>query len=108
MRALEQMLVNRIYEMPYELSIFRYNDSELLMVFKNEDAKHVKDFAENIRRNIASSEFVFTNNKSVKITISVCVSEKTRKDLNASEVTDRAHNALQKRYHLNGNVVTIA
>ncbi|MBP5216145.1 MAG: hypothetical protein J6039_06310 [Alphaproteobacteria bacterium] len=108
MKTLEQMLINRIYAMPYDLSIFRYNETELLMVFKNEDAKHSKEFAENIRHNIASSEFVFSNNKSVKITISGCVSEKTRKDLNASEVTDRAHSALQKNNRFHGNIIMVA
>jgi len=101
-------VVNRILEMPYELSIYRYNESELIMVFKNEDARHVKEFADNIRRQIAAAEFVFASHKSVKITISVCVSEKTRKDLDASEVTERTHNALQKNYRFNCNIVTVA
>ena len=78
------------------------------MVFKNEDARHVKEFAENIRRKVAATEFVFASHKSIKITISVCVSEKTRKDLNASEVTERTHNALQKNYRFNCNIVTVA
>lgn len=107
-RILDQMVVNRILEMPYELSIYRYNESELIMVFKNEDARHVKEFADNIRRQIAAAEFVFASHKSVKITISVCVSEKTRKDLDASEVTERTHNALQKNYRFNCNIVTVA
>ena len=46
--------------------------------------------------------------KSIKITISVCISEKTRKDLDANEVTERTHNALQKNYRFNCNIVTIA
>jgi GGDEF domain-containing protein len=107
-KALEQMLVNRILELPYELTLYRYNDNELIMVFKNEDAKHVKEFADNIRHTIAASEFVFTDRKNVKITISVCVSEKTRKDLNAAEVTERAHNALNKSHHFNCNITTVA
>ena len=105
-RVLDQMVVNKILEMPYNLSIYRYNESELIMVFKNEDARHVKEFADNIRRGIAASEFVFASRKSVKITISICVSEKTRKDLDASEVTERTHNALQKNYRFNCNITT--
>ena len=104
--VLEQMMVNRIRELPYELSLYRYNEEELIMVFKNEDAKHVKEFADNIRRNIAAAEFVFADMKSLKITISVCVSEKTRKDLDANEVTERTHNALQKNYRFNCNITT--
>lgn len=106
--VLDQMVVNLILEQPYNLSLYRYNETELLMVFKNEDARHVKEFAENIRRKVAATEFVFASHKSIKITISVCVSEKTRKDLNASEVTERTHNALQKNYRFNCNIVTVA
>lgn len=107
-RVLDQMVVNLILEQPYNLSLYRYNDTELLMVFKNEDARHVKEFADDIRRKVASTEFVFASHKSIKITISVCVSEKTRKDLNASEVTERTHNALQKNYRFNCNITTVA
>lgn len=105
-QVLDQMVVNRILEMPYDFSIYRYNESELIMVFKNEDAKHVKEFADNIRRSVASAEFIFASRKSVKITISVCVSEKTRKDLDAAEVTERTHNALQKNHRFNCNITT--
>ena len=107
-RVLDQMVVNKILEQPYALNLYRYNEDELIMVFKNEDAKHVKEFADNIRRAIATTEFVFASRKSIKITISVCVSEKTRKDLNADEVTERTHNALQKNYRFNCNITTIA
>ena len=106
--SLEQMVINKIRELPYELTFYRYNDAELIMVFKNEDARHTYEFAENIRRTIASLEFIFTSRKSLKITISICISEKTRKDLNASEVTDRAHNALHKNYRFNCNITTKA
>ncbi len=106
-RILDQMVVNRILDMPYKFSIYRYNESELIMVFKNEDARHVKEFADNIRRHIAASEFIFASRKSVKITISVCVSEKTRKDLDAAEVTERTHNALHKNYRFNCNIISV-
>lgn len=108
LNILEQMIVNRIVNLSYDLSLYRYSEEELIMVFKNEDAKHTKEFADNIRRNIAGAEFVFASQKSLKITISICVSEKTRKDLDANEVTTRAHNALQKNYRFNCNITTIA
>lgn len=107
-RNLEQLIVNKIRELPYNLTFYRYNDAELIMVFKNEDARHTFEFAENIRRTIAASEFIFTSGKSLKLTISICVSEKTRKDLYASEVTERAHNALHKNYRFNCNITTKA
>lgn len=108
LQILEQMIIDKIKTLPYELTLYRYNAAELIMMFKNEDAKHVREFADNIRRTIAASEFILSGKKSLKITISVCVSEKTRKDLNASEVTERAHNALQKSYRFNYNITTVA
>lgn len=109
MRELEQMLVNRIIEFPYNISVYRYAQTpELIMVFQNEDAKHVMEYAENVRHVIAASEFIFSNGKSIKITISVSVSEKTRLDLNATSVTSRAHISLQKAYRFNCNIVTKA
>ena len=108
-QELEQMLVKRICEFPYNIIIYRYlAASELIMVFQNEDAKHTMEYAENIRHVIAASDFVFTNGKKLKITISISVSEKTRLDLNATDVTARAHNSLQKAYRFNCNIVTKA
>ena len=109
MQELEQMLVKRICEFPYGITIYRYIvPSELIMVFQNEDAKHTMEYAENIRHVIAAADFVFTNGKNLKITISISVSEKTRLDLNATDVTARAHNSLQKAYRFNCNIVTKA
>ena len=108
LEALEQMVINKIRELSYEPIFYRYNDAELIMVFKNEDAKHTHEYAENIRRAVAASEFILASGKNLKITISASVSEKTRKDLNASEVTERAHNALHKNHRFNCNITTIA
>lgn len=109
MQELEQMLVNRIREFSYDVTVYRYQvPSELIMVFKNEDAKHTMEYVDNIRHVVAASEFIFTNGKNIKITISASVSEKTRLDLNATSVTTRAHDALQKAYRFNCNIVTKA
>ena len=108
MKSLEQMIINTTLAMPYELTIYRYNSDELIMVFKNENAKHVKEFADNIRRNIAASEFILSDGKNLKITVSICVSEKTRKDRDAAEVIDRAHETLQKSRNFNTNIITVA
>jgi GGDEF domain-containing protein len=107
-QVLEQMLVNKICEFSPEVELFRYNENELMMVFKNEDAKHALEYCENIRRTIAASEFIFTSGKTLKITISICVSERTRKYIDADVVAERGHNGLQKGYHFNSNIATIA
>lgn len=103
-KILEQMIVDHIKEFPYEIEIFRHERNELILVFKNETAKHVMDYAEEIRRTLAGAEFIFQDKDSTKITVSICVSEKTRKDLNAAEVINRAHNTLQKASALNCNI----
>ena len=103
------MLVSHILKQPYNIEMYRYAaPNELIMVFKNEDAKHTMEYVDNIRHTIAASEFILSNGKNLKITISASVSEKTRLDLNATSVTTRAHNALQKAYRFNCNIVTKA
>ena len=62
------------------------------------------DYVEDIRRTLAGAEFIFYDKDSLKITVSICVSEKTRKDLNANEVISRAHIILQKANALNCNI----
>ncbi len=104
LKGLEQAIVDKIKEFPYEIEIFRHKQNELILVFKNETAKHVIDYADEIRRSIAGTEFVFYNKETLKITVSICVSEKTRKDLDAAEVINRAHITLQKANALNNNI----
>ena len=62
-KILEQMIVNRIQDFPYEIEIFRHEANELILVFKNETAKHVMDYAEEIRRTLAGSEFIFQDKR---------------------------------------------
>ena len=103
-KVLEQLIVDKIKEFPYEIEVFRHEKNELILLFKNETAKQVMDYAEEIRRSFAGAEFIFADNDSLKISVSICVSEKTRKDLNAAEVINRAHNTLQKANALNSNI----
>ena len=103
-KVLEQMIIDRIKEFPYETEVFRHERNEWILVFKNETAKQVMDYAEDIRRTFAGSEFIFSDSETLKLTVSICVSEKTRKDLNAAEVINRAHNTLQKANALNSNI----
>lgn len=104
LKSLEQLIVDRVKEFPYEIEVFRHKKNELILVFKNETAKQVMEYAEEIRRTFAGTEFIFADKESLKISVSICVSEKTRKDLNAAEVINRAHNTLQKANALNSNI----
>lgn len=107
--VLEQMLIDKMLdEAPDDTEIYRYKGDEFLMVFKNEDAKHAYEYCDNIRRAVAAAEFIFNFQKSIKVTISICVSEKTRKYIEANIVAERGHNGLQKGGRFNYNIVTMA
>lgn len=109
MQILEQMLINKMFdEAPDETEFYRYKDDKFLIVFKNEDAKHTYEYCDNIRRAVATAEFIFASKQTVKITISICVSEKTRKYIDAYIVAERGYDGLQKGGRFNNNIVTTA
>lgn len=104
-----QMLANRLSELEPENPLYRYSADEFILVFKNDNLKQSYDKLEAIRKEIASSEFMFSSRqKGIKITISGCVSEKKRSDSNATEVLVRARKALQKAYQFTQNLISKA
>ena len=107
LQTLEQMIVQKIREFPEEYDVYRYNHEEYIIIFNNQNNKQARDNAENIRRTIAAAEFVFTSGKSIKITVSVAIAEKTRKYMEGAIVAERAHEGLQKSHKFNSNIVTI-
>lgn len=106
---LVRMIVMRIAEDEDENNIYRYNEDELIIVFKNEGKKDIAERTEQIRRSIASAEFMISKRKkAVKITVSTCISEKKRSDANSLEVVYRTRKALQKANEFSHNVSTSA
>ena len=104
-----QMLVMRLTELEPENPIYRYSANEFIIVFKNDNLKQSFEKRDNIRREIAASEFMFSQQrKGLKITISGCVSEKKRSDANSSEVLYRAYHTLQKTYQFTQNLISKA
>ena len=104
-----QMLVMRLTELEPENPIYRYSADEFIIVFKNDNLKQSFEKLDNIRREIAASEFMFSQQrKGLKITISGCVSEKKRSDANSSEVLARAYHTLQKTYQFTQNLISKA
>lgn len=104
-----QMLANRLSEMEPENPLYRYSADEFILIFKNDNLKQSYEKLEAIRKEIASSEFMFNRQKKgLKITISGCVSEKKRSDSNATEVLVRARKALQKAYQFTQNLISKA
>jgi diguanylate cyclase (GGDEF)-like protein len=104
-----KMLANRLKELEAENPIYSYNIGEFIIIFKNDNLKQSFEKLDNIRREIASSEFMISNKqKGIKITISGCISEKKRSDNNATEVLVRARKALQKSYQFTQNLISKA
>lgn len=104
-----KMLATRISELEPENPLYRYSTDEFILVFKNDNLKQSFEKLDNIRREIATSEFMFSRKtKGIKLTISGCVSEKKRSDSNATEVLFRARRTLQKTYQFTQNLISKA
>lgn len=103
------MISRRIVAAETEAVIYRYGDDELVLIFKNEDKNAAYEQMEQIRRAVASAEFMLSKSKKpVKLTISGSVSEKKRSDANALEVLSRTRKALQKTSAFSFNVTSKA
>ena len=103
------MISRRIVAAETEAVIYRYGDDELVLIFKNEDKNAAYEQMEQIRRAVASAEFMLgKRQKGLKLTVSCCVSEKKRSDDNSIEVLIRTRKALQKAYQFTQNVTSKA
>ena len=60
--------------------------------------------AEEVRRILAKSVFVFNENNHLQLTVSQCVSEKKRSDADAAAVLVRAEENLQKACRFTRNI----
>ncbi len=105
---LVKMLVSKIKEASMGADIYRYNDDEFILIFKNEDKKQCFEYLETIRRNIAGSEFVLGSKQVVKLTISAGVSEKKRSDADVEPVLMRTREAVQRTYKFTQNMTSKA
>lgn len=104
---LTQMIANLIGELQEKENVYRYNEDEFVIVFKNETKNESYVHMEEIRRKVASSNFALRwRKKPIKITVSGSISEKKRSDATAYEVLKRAHKVLQKTYKFTQNVTT--
>ena len=108
LNLLLKMLIGKVKESSMGAEIYRYNEDEFVLIFYNEDKKKSFEYLENIRRSIASSEFVINSKQSVRMTISSGVSEKKRSDADADAVLLRAREAFQKTYKFTQNVTSMA
>lgn len=106
---LTKMIVHKIQEADTAADIYRYNDDEFVLIFKNENKKQGREYLETIRRAVAGSEFML-GRKAIKevITISAGVSEKKRSDADAEVVLTRTREKVQKAYSFTQNITSEA
>ena len=103
------MITLRLLETETEAQIYRYAEDEFVIIFRGEDKNTAFEQMEEMRRSIASAEFMLRGyKKPIKLTVSGSVSEKKRSDANAVEVLVRADKALQKAYRFTQNITSKA
>lgn len=104
MILLKKMFINRIKKVNADVLIYNYHCDSLILVFANEKALDSFEKAENIRRALVKSIFVFNENNHLQLTVSQCISEKKRSDLDAAAVLNRAEESLQKACKFTRNI----
>ena len=101
------MISERINNAGTDAVIYRYNDDELVTIFKNEGKNAAFEQMEQIRRAVASADFhLRKHKKAIKLTVSGCISEKKRSDANILEVLNRTRKALQKTSSFSCNITS--
>ena len=101
---LKKMFINRIIKNNPNVKIYNYQKDSLIMTFMNVNVNECFDIAEEIRRSIAKSIFIFNENNHLQLTVSQSVSEKKRSDTDAYTVLQRAENSLHKACKFTGNI----
>lgn len=104
MLLLKKMFVNQIKKINHDVLIYNYKKDALILVFPGETSLASFEKAENIRRMLVKSIFVFNENNHLQLTVSQCISEKKRSDLNAIAVLERAEENLQKACRFTRNI----
>ena len=91
-----------------DVKIYNYQSDALILVFANINTKACFEKAEEIRRAIATSIFIFNEGNHLQLTVSQCVSETRRSDENALTVISRAETSLQKACKFTRNITVKA
>ena len=104
-----RMISNRINQTNTDAHIYRYSEDELILIFKNINKTNALEQTEQIRRAVASADFMLPRHKkAIKLTISGCISEKKRSDAGILEVINRARENLQKATTFSCNIISQA
>ena len=99
-----KMILIKLQSLEPDAEIYRLSRSEFCLVFFNSDVRQTYEMMENIRRLIASTEFVSLKKKAIKLTITPVVSEKRRSDANAKAVLLRMHENFRQKYKFTQNM----
>lgn len=105
---LKKMFLKKISKTCPDVKIYNYHDDALILGFVNIKTNECFEKAEEIRRAIATSIFVFNENNHLQLTVSQCVSEKKRSDNNAEAVLQRAEISLKKACKFTRNITVKA
>lgn len=104
MISLKKMFFKRIKEINPDVMLYNYKKDALIMVFKNANATDSFDKADEIRRQLVKSIFVFNENNHLQLTVSQCISEKKRSDNDATVVLFRAEASLKNACKFTRNI----
>ena len=104
MISLKKMFFKRIKDMNPDVLLYNYKKDSLIMVFKNANAVDSFDRADEIRRQLVKSIFVFNENNHLQLTVSQCISEKRRSDNDATTVLLRAETSLKNACKFTRNI----
>ncbi len=108
MIILKKMFFKKIKATAPDVKIYNYQDDALILSCLNLKTNECFEMAEEIRRAIATSIFIFNENNHLQLTISQGVSEKKRSDINTEVVLQRAEIALKKACKFTRNITVKA
>lgn len=91
-----KMIAGRLNEAPEISGIYRLSEDIFLLVFFDKNREDGFEIMENIRRNMAVSEFILKHRKiNIKITITSAVAERKRSDFEVTAIITRAYNKMK-------------
>ena len=103
------MVSKKIADIEPDAMLFRCTPDEFVIIFPQAEKGTSYNRLDEIRRQIAASEFILPRiKKPVKLTVSCSIADKKRSDSNVSDVFIRAHRALQKTYKFTQNITSKA
>lgn len=101
---LKKMFIKQILKVNPNVKIYNYQDDALILVFTNINTIACFDKAEEIRRSIATSIFIFNENNHLQLTVSQCVGEIKRSDAGPLVLLTRVEQGLQKACKFTRNI----